>query len=292
MKGNKKVLILLAIGLLATSFPAILVRLADANALTISFYRNFLASLFILPIALLNLNKVNHHKNLTKKIVIASFFLAFHFYAWNASLKLTTVASSLVIVATQPIWSAIMGIVFLKEKVSLKGFISIFLALSGIFAIAILDLDKGSESILGDLLALCAAIFASAYLITGRSVKDVVPLSFWLFSIYFLSSLMLLFVSFLSGTQLFGFSKQTYLMLFLMALIPSFLGHSLLNYAVRYIEAYKVQLGLLLEPFVSTILAYIIFMEKPSFLFYPAATVSFLGVILGISESYGKKAQP
>lgn len=292
MIGNKKVLIFLAIGLLATSFPAILVRLADANALTISFYRNFLASLLILPIALFNLKKINHNRTLIKKIITASFFLAFHFYTWNASLKLTTVASSLVIVATQPIWSALMGIVFLKEKVSLKGFVSIFLALSGIFAIAIIDLDKGGENLFGDLLALCASIFASAYFITGRSVKDVVPLPFWLFSIYFLSSLMLLFVSFLSGTRLFGFSNQTYLMLFLMALIPSFLGHSLLNYAVRYIEAFKVQLGLLLEPFVSTILAYIIFMEKPSFLFYPAAIVSFFGVILGIWEGYGRKAQP
>ncbi|MCX7830716.1 MAG: DMT family transporter, partial [Acidobacteria bacterium] len=153
-----------------------------------------------------------------------------------------------------------------------------------------LDLGKGNESLFGDFLALLAAIFASSYLITGRSVRDKIPLSLWLFSIYFLSSAMLLAVCIIGGVKLHGFSQITYLMFFLMALIPSFVGHSLLNYAVRFIEAYKVQLGLLLEPMVSTFLAFIFFAEKPNLLFYPAAFVSLLGVVLGISESYSKKA--
>ncbi|NMB99477.1 MAG: DMT family transporter [Thermoanaerobaculaceae bacterium] len=292
MEQRKKVLVLLVIGLIATSFPAIFVRLADANALTISFYRNFLASLFILPLALFHFKKLGDYSALSPRIILASLFLAFHFYCWNASLKLTTVASSLVIVATQPIWSALLGVVFLKEKISLRGFLSVFIAVSGVCAIAFLDIGKGSENLLGDLLALIAAVLASSYLITGRSVKDKIPLPLWLFSLYFLSSLILLFVCLISGVKLHNFSQTTYLMFFLMALIPSFIGHSLLNYAVRFIEAYKVQLWLLLEPIVSTFLAFLIFSEKPNLLFYPAAFVSLLGVILGISENYGKKAQP
>jgi len=291
-ESRRKIITLLFIGLVATSFPAIFVRLAEANALAISFYRNILASLFILPIVAVSLKKLSSYYGLIPKIVIASFFLAFHFYSWNASLKLTTVASSLVIVATQPIWSALLGALFLKEKISLRGLLSVLIALCGVCAIAFLDIGKGSENLLGDFLALVAAVFASAYLITGRSVRDKIPLPVWLFSLYFFSSMILLVICLLGGVPLYGFSKTTYLMFFLMALIPSFIGHSLLNYAVRFIEAYKVQLGLLLEPIVSTFLAFLIFSEKPHIFFYPAAVVSLFGVILGITENYGRKAKP
>lgn len=289
---RRKVIPLLLIGLVAASFPAILVKMADAGALAISFYRNFLASLFILPIAFVHFRKLGEYRAVFLKILIASFFLAFHFYSWNASLKMTTVASSLVIVATQPIWSALLGVIFLKERVTLYGFLAIFLALSGIVAIALLDFGKGRESALGDFLAFLAAIFASAYLVTGRSVRSKIPLSLWLFFLYFISSMILLGFCLILDEKLKGFTPKTYLMLFLMALIPSFVGHSLLNYAVRFISAYKVQLGLLLEPFVSTFLAFLIFLEKPPLIFYPAAFVSLCGVVLGITENYGRKDQP
>lgn len=292
MEQRRKVLIFLIIGLVATSFPAILVKMADAGALAISFYRNFLASLFIFPIAVVHFRKFMEYKLVFLKIFIASFFLAFHFYSWNASLQMTTVASSLVIVATQPIWSAQLGVIFLREKVSLRGYFAIFLALTGIVFIAIFDLGKGKESIFGDLLALLAAICASAYFITGRSVRDRIPLSLWLFSLYFISSIILLGGCFITSEKLTGFTTKTYFMFFLMALIPSFIGHSLLNYTVRFIEAYKIQLGLLLEPFVSTLLAFFIFLERPPILFYPAAMVSLSGVILGITEIHSKTAQP
>ena len=288
---RSKVFLLLTVGLFATSFPAILVRLADADAVAIAFYRNFLASIFVLPIVLFNLRKAKGILKLLPQMFLTSFFLSFHFITWNASLKLTTVSSSLVIVATQPIWSAILGMIFLKEKLSLRGFVSILIALCGIAGIGFLDAGKGSGHLLGDILALLAAILVSCYLITGRSVKDRIPLSIWLFSIYFTSSMMILIVGLISGTEMRGFSQKTYLMFFLMALIPSFVGHSLLNYCVRHLEAYKVQLGILLEPIVSSILAYFIFIEKPETLFYPFATISIIGVIYGITEqSKGKNA--
>lgn len=285
MRKGKNVLPFLSIGLLATSFPAILVRLADAGFVAISFYRNFLASIFIFPIALYNLKHFTNRKGIILKMFLTAFFLALHFLSWNASVKFTSVASSLVIVATQPIWSAILGVIFLKEKISFRGFLAIFISLLGIVGIAVIDYGGLSNTILGDIFALFAAIFASLYLVMGRSVRDKIPLSVWLFNIYFISSMIILFTAIGFRVKMGGFSLKTYLMFFLMALIPSFIGHTLLNYSVRYIEAYKVQLGIILEPIVSSILAYFVFFEKPSLFFYPFALLSFIGVILGISEN-------
>lgn len=289
MKERKKVIYFLFIGLLATSFPAIFVRFTEASPLSISFYRNFLASLFMFPFALKHLLRSRVYKALFQDVLLASFFLALHFYSWNTSLKFTSVASSLFIVATQPVWSAIFGFLILKEKVSLRGVIAILLALSGIFFITILDFNKKGDNIYGDLLALIAAIFASLYLITGRRVRHKIPLALWLFFLYFFSSMILLIISILIKEELKGFPLKTYIMFFLMALIPSFIGHSILNYAVRFIEAYKVQLGLLLEPFISTYLAFIFFEEIPPFLFYPAAFLSICGVLMGIFEIKERK---
>jgi drug/metabolite transporter (DMT)-like permease len=288
--SSRKVLLWLCVGLLATSFPAILVRFADAPALAIAFYRNLFAAVIILPFIFVQKGGLRNYSGLMPKVVLTSFFLALHFFTWNASLKMTSVASSLVICSTQPIWSALLGRIFLKEKVTLRGWISIGIALSGIAAIAFTDLGKSRENLLGDLLALLAAIFASLYLILGRSVKDRIPLSSWLFAVYFGSCAFLFIGTVSTSTAIAGFSGRTWLMFLLMALVPSAIGHSLLNYAVRHIEAYKVQLGLLLEPLVSSILAFVVFMEKPSAVFYPGALLALIGVVLGISEKDHKEA--
>jgi drug/metabolite transporter (DMT)-like permease len=290
--ASKKVLFWLCMGLLATSFPAILVRFADASALTISFYRNIMAAALVFPLVFVQKSSFKEFYYLAPMVFMTSCFLALHFWSWNASLKLTTVASSLVIVATQPIWSAILGRIFLNEKVSSRGWLSIFIALSGIAAIAWTDLAGSGGSILGDLMALFAAIFASLYLVMGRSVRNKIPLAYWLFTVYFCSAAILFVISLISSSPLGGFSSCTWLMFFMMALIPSAVGHSLINYSVRHIEAYKVQLGILLEPFVSSILAFIIFMEKPTALFYPGAILALAGVILGVSEKDHKEAEP
>lgn len=285
MAGTRnKVIFWLCVGLMAASFPAILVRLADAPAISISFYRNLFAAGLIFPLVFTQKGNFHNLSGLSPKLILTSLFLSLHFWSWNGSLKLTSVASSLVIVATQPIWSAILGKFFLKEHVSLRGWTSIFIALSGVCAIAFVDIGKSKENLLGDILALLASIFASLYLIMGRSVKDKIPLSHWLFSVYFGSAIFLFVFSVGSSAELRGFSEKTWLMFFLMALIPSFIGHSLLNFAVRHIEAYKVQLGLLLEPFVSSLLAFVIFLEKPPLLFYPGAILALFGVVLGLSE--------
>lgn len=289
MDGSKKVIYLLFLGLLATSFPAILVRFADAPAITISFYRNIIAAGLIFPLIFLHRAKISDFRHMALPVLMTSCFLGLHFWTWNASLKMTTVASSLVIVATQPIWSAILGRVFLKEKVSKRGWLSIFIALSGIAAIAMTDIGTSAGSLRGDLLALAAAIFASLYLVMGRSVRDKIPILYWLFTVYFCASLILFIPLSASKAPMSGFSSKTWLMFFLMGLIPSAVGHSLLNYSVRFIEAYKTQLGLLLEPLVSSLLAFVIFMEKPPAAFYPGAALALAGVILGVSERGGAK---
>ncbi|HQO20271.1 MAG TPA: DMT family transporter [Acidobacteriota bacterium] len=284
MDGSKKVIYLLFLGLLATSFPAILVRFADAPAITISFYRNIIAAGLIFPLIFLHKTKISDFRHMAIPVLTTSCFLALHFWTWNASLKMTSVASSLVIVATQPVWSAILGRMFLKENVSKRGWLSIFIALSGIAAIAMTDIGASAGSIRGDLLALAAAIFASLYLVMGRSVRDKIPILYWLFTVYFCASLILFIPLAISKAPMGGFTTTTWLMFFLMGLIPSAVGHSLLNYSVRFIEAYKAQLGLLLEPLVSSILAFAIFMEKPPAAFYPGALLALFGVVLGISE--------
>jgi len=290
MAGRKKIIYLMALGLLATSFPAILVRLADAPALSIALYRNIFAALLIFPLIFTQRTKISDFTHMAMPVVLTAFFLSLHFWSWNWSLKTTSVASSLVICSTQPVWSALLGRVFLKERVSGRGWLSIVIALAGIAAIAFADAGSSPDSLKGDLAALSAAIFASLYLIMGRSVRERIPIVFWLFSVYSCAALLLLLMVAASGGPLAGFSPKTWLLFFLMGLIPSAVGHSLLNYCVRFIEAYKVQLGLLMEPLVSSLLAFAIFMEKPPAAFYPGALLALFGVVLGITEKSYREA--
>ncbi len=256
-----RIYLLLPIGIIAISTASIFIKLCDAPSLVIAAYRLTLASLFLAPFAC--------HKRIWQKrngsqwrwLTLSGIFLALHFTFWIASLKLTSVASSVVIVSTNPLFVGLGAWLFLKESLGWNLMVGIGLSFLGSGLISFGDVALSKEALMGDGLALLGAITASGYLLVGRMMRKGQDLLSYIFPVYSAGAMVLIIFSLAFQKSFFGYSSSTYLYLFLLALIPQLIGHTTFNWALKYITAPMVAIAILGEPVGSTILAFFILEE-------------------------------
>lgn len=245
------------------SFGSILVRLTPAPAPTIAAHRLVLATLLLAPLAWRGRTELKGLAREDLALSLASgFFLALHFLTWISSLQYTSVASSVVLVSTSPIFVGLGSHFLLKERLGLPLVLGIALSLAGGVLIGYSDFRFDRAELVGDLLALGGALFASGYLLVGRRVRRHVGLFNYIFIIYGLAGAILVAAALAAGQPLFGYPGRVYLFLFLLALGPQLLGHSGLNWALRYISAATVAVATLGEPVGAAVLAYLILGES------------------------------
>jgi len=168
---EKRAYFVLALAILAVSTAAILVRLSDAPALIVAAYRMLFASIFLLPISIRALSKANLDRGIIGLAVLAGFFLAIHFATWISSLYFTSVAASVTIVATTPLWVTLFNWLFFGKAPSFMVLLGVLVAIAGGALIGFGDFGFGTAPLLGDLLALVGAISAAAYLLLGRVIQ-------------------------------------------------------------------------------------------------------------------------
>ena len=252
---------LLPIGIIAVSTASIFIKLCDAPALIIATYRMTLASLILLPFASYRTVWKEWNKNEIGWLILSGILLAFHFAFWIASLKYTSVASSVVLVTTNPIFVGIGAFFFFKEPIRLNLILGIILSVLGSGLISFGDVTISGETLIGDGLALLGAIAASGYLLIGRKMRKVQDLLSYISPVYSMAGLVLIGLSLAFQKPFFGYSSSTYLFLFLLALIPQLIGHTTFNWALKYLPASMVAITILGEPIGSTILAYFILSE-------------------------------
>jgi drug/metabolite transporter (DMT)-like permease len=254
-------LFLIPIGVLAASTAAIFIKLCDAPALIIATYRMVFASLLLLPYALYKKTGRTWGRKEIGWLILSGFFLSLHFTFWIGSLKYTSVASSVVLVTTYPIFVGIGSRLFLKERMGLFLIFGIMLSILGSGLISYGDMAISREALMGDGLALLGAITASGYFLVGRKMRKSQDLLSYIFPVYSTAGFLLVIFSLLSQKNFIGYSWTTYLFLFLLALIPQLIGHTTINWALKYLPASMVAITYLGEPVGSTILAYFILNE-------------------------------
>jgi drug/metabolite transporter (DMT)-like permease len=256
----------LFIGVLSVSFAAIFIRLADAPPLVIAAYRLTIASLILIPIASIksrqSLKKLSSHEIFL--ILLSSVFVALHFGLWITSLSYTSIASSVVLVTAHPAFVAVISYFLWGERLDKLTVGGIIVAFLGVIFINYSGFTFGSQVILGDLLALIAGFAMGGYLIIGRQLRARIDILSYLSILYTCSAVILLVATVAFGYSFFGYSKTTYIMLVLLALVPQLIGHSSLNLAVRLIPATFVSVAILGEPVGATLLGHLILSETPS----------------------------
>jgi drug/metabolite transporter (DMT)-like permease len=277
----------LAAGVLAVSFAAILIRLADAPPLAIAAWRLLLAGAVAAAFAALTrraeIGRLPPRAFLA--LGAAGLALGLHFATWIASLRLTSVASSVALVTTQPVFVAVLSRVALGERTNLRTATGIALALSGSAIMAGGDIALGPRAVEGDALALLGAVAAALYFVVGRSVRRELSLGAYVGVVYPAAALELTLLALATRSPLSGFGGRTWLALGLLALVPQLLGHSLLNWSLRWLSGTSVAVAILAEPVVSTALAIPVLGERPRLHQLVGGGILLVGVALAALET-------
>jgi drug/metabolite transporter (DMT)-like permease len=256
----------LATGIVAVSFASIFIRLAEAPSLVIAACRLTIASLILAPAALIR-GKEELRALTRGDLQLALFsglFLGLHFATWISSLEYTSVASSVVFVSTSPLFVGLASHFLLKERVSRQMFVGIAISVLGGMIIGYGDFGLGVRELLGDLLAIAGAVAVSGYWLVGRRLRRQLSLLSYIFLVYATAAAFMIVLCLATGRSFSGYPRQTYLMFFLLAIVPQIIGHSSFNWALKYLPATFVVVSTLGEPVGSTILAHFILHEVPT----------------------------
>lgn len=289
----------LPVGIVAVSTASILIRFAQdyASSLTVAAFRLGLAVLFLAPFVLLrNREELSSLKAREWKYALLSGgFLALHFATWITSLEYTTVASSVVLVCTSPIWVALLAPIFLDERISRVVLIGIGMAFLGGSMVGLSDSCYWSvggiscppwaefvrgEALLGDVLALVGAVCGASYLMVGRHLRAKMSLLPYIFVVYGVAAVGLIAAMLLIDGVPGVFPARVYGWFVVLAILPQIVGHSILNWALRYLSSAYVSLTLLGEPVGSTLLAYIFLGESPGVLKVIGAILILTGILI------------
>lgn len=260
-EGSKSIGLPLTISIIAISFSAIFVKWSDAPASILSMYRMWFASILMVPIVWKNRHEF---RNIVKKdwffLFFSGFFLALHFVLWFGSLKLTTVASSTIILALQPIVSLVGGFFLFKERTTLSALMTMGIAIVGAMMIGWGDFGLSGDAIMGDLLSFFSVISVVGYLFIGQTI--VKKVSHWLYSfcVFFSAAIILTIYNLSTGVELFAYPGKEWGIFLLLASVPT-VSHVINNWLLNYVNATTISISILGEPVGSTILAMLLLHE-------------------------------
>jgi drug/metabolite transporter (DMT)-like permease len=265
----------------STSAP--LVRAADAPSLAIAFWRNALA-VPLLGLWLLARRadraawraRTAHERRLSR---ISGVLLAAHFATWIPSLSFTSVASSVALVANQPVWAALIAR-RRGEHVRRATWWGIGLALSGVLLLSGVDFSISGRALVGDLLALVGGMLAAAYVTVGADVRRSVPTVSYALACYTTAGLVLLALCFVGQQDLAGYDGSTWLAIGGLVLGAQLLGHTIVNRVLRTISPTIVSVAILFEILGASLLAWVFFDETPPIGAWPAAVLIAAGVVV------------
>jgi drug/metabolite transporter (DMT)-like permease len=263
-------LVLLAVAVAAVSTSAPLIREAAAPSLLLACWRTGLATATLAPFAR---HRPTPHER--TRIALAGAFLAAHFATWISSLSSTSVSSSVALVATQPVWAALMD----RRHVDRRTWLGIAVAIAGALAITGVDLTISARALGGDVLALAGGVLAAAYVHVGADVRRTVPNSTYATGCYGTAAALLLVAGLVSGTPMLPHGATWWWIVAITA-GPQLLGHTLINAVLQRLGAVLVSVSILFEILGASLLAWWWFAETPPGGTYPAAVLLVAGLLL------------
>jgi drug/metabolite transporter (DMT)-like permease len=263
MTVPKQVWAFLAIGLLAASQSGNIIRIGDAHPAAIGAWRLLLATAILAPLAGRDLRLLLRLGGREiALLLLAGLALAAHFLAWIAAVQLTTVANAAVFFSVNPVITATAGFLIFGERASVRLAISIAVGLCGVAALGWNDLALTPENLRGDGAALLCSVLFTAYFLIGKRLRRTLPTAAYVSAIYAVASACCFAALVVLDEPLVDYDGRTWLCFGLMALVPTVIGHTSFNNALRHIDAGRISAYTLSEPLLAGLVAYLAWGEE------------------------------
>ncbi len=281
--------LVLGLALLGISFAGPLVKLSGSEPLAIAAWRLFF-SLIVVGGFLAASGEWREWTRTSRAdmgmSVLAGVLLALHFWAWNASIQLTTIAASVTLVSLQPAFVVGISALFLREFPSRTQVTGILIALAGAMVIALPSV-LGNDAVArdastGNLLAVSAAVTAAAYYTIGRRIRASMGIWAYVGIVYFSCFAVVVAIAIARATPLYPMPPRELAIFAGLAIGPMLLGHTGMNWALKYMPAYVVNLLVLGEPIGATLIGALLpgIAQIPSALTIVGGIIVLGGVIL------------
>ncbi len=256
-------LALLVTGIIAISFSSIFIRWSHAPSSVMAMYRLFFTAVLMGPFVWKSKPDL---KALSSSdwglMAVSGLFLALHFLFWMESLAFTSVASSTIILALEPILILAGAYWLFKERTTRKAVLGLAVAILGAALIGWGDIGISGRALTGDLLSLAGTAAVALHLLVGQRLASRVPSLFYSFFIFLVAGTAFLIYNLARGTALSGYPAREWGIFLLLAVVPTVFGHVLFNWLLQYVNAVTVSMSVLGEPVGATILAYLLLDEK------------------------------
>jgi len=272
-----KVLVLAVVGVLSVSSASIIVRLVDAPTLAIVFWRLTFSVLFLSLISLRGISFKCVRGVGIRYVLVSGLALGVHFISWVESLRYVSIAVSVTLVSTYPVFTAVESYFIFGERLRFNQYLGVFLCVLGIL---IMSLVSGFDvySSYGVLLALVGSVSASIYFLIGRYVRRFCSLIEYVLPTYSTSALTTFLIATSLGVDLIYYPLSSWLFFMLLALGPMVGGHTVFNYLLRFMSAVTVSTLVALEPVGATLLGVLVLNELPC----PTVVLGMLITVLGV----------
>jgi drug/metabolite transporter (DMT)-like permease len=276
------------IGIVAISFSAIFIKWSAAPASIQGMYRLLFTSLLMLPFARPYSGAV---VALRKKdwlmLVLSGAMLALHFLLWMGSLKYTSVASSTMIMALEPVFIMLGVYVLYKEKTAMSAILGLSIAIGGVVFIGWGDIGISADNLKGDLLSVGGTVAVAVHMLIGQ--KLVVRMPSYLYSLIVFISAAGVFAIYnlFMGISFFNYPANEWGIFILLAVVPTVFGHILFNWLLQYVSATTVSMNILGEPVGASILAFLLLGEQLTALQWAGGLLVMFG--LGVYLFAGRK---
>ena len=272
------------------SSSILVAELERVPAIVIAFYRMAMATALLMPAALAF--KRRELMSFTRRdlalLGLGGVCLAIHFGAWITSLKYIPIATSVVLVNSHPLFVVIASYFFLGEKPGARSLVGTLMGLVGMLvisrdALATTQQSESSNALLGDVLAMVGALAVVGYFIVGRKARARMSLLGYATPLYAVCSVFLLLWALIARSPFAPYSRVEWTYFVLLAVVPTILGHTVFNWALRHVRPSAISLAFLGEPVVAGLLAYLIFGQRPPLATFVGGALILAGIYLTLS---------
>ncbi|MHA2081381.1 MAG: DMT family transporter [Candidatus Thorarchaeota archaeon] len=282
--SKTQIIPLLFLSVSMVSSASILILFSTSHPFVIVFWRVLYGAIFMASIGAVRgdlsvLKKPVVRENLHWLVAIG-ITLSLHFCTWFQSLFMTTVAASVVLVNSSPIFTAILSTLFLGEALRRRSWAGILLASVGAVFLAWGDFGgSGVIALSGDILALTGAVFLALYFVGGRRIAKEMPITVYTTVVYLFAAITTLTICIPFNLNVLVFEPVEVAIFIALAIFPTVLGHSVNNYLLTKVPAYVVSSAVLGEPIGAALLAALIFAQIPE----PTTIIGFCVILIGIA---------
>lgn len=274
-------IILLIVGGLAASTAVIMINMSAMHPALLASYRLLVAAAFLSPVYVRHVrrHREKYEARHLKASLLPGIVLGLHFISWIIGARMTTAANATLIVNMMPVAMPFLLYLMIKERITRQELLGTGLAMVGVLALSIGDFNITPEYFWGDVVCFLSMLCFTYYLALGRKNRTMPSMWLYLVPLYFAAGLFCFLVALALTNPIQAYPAREIGLVLGLGIIPTIVGHSLLNYAMKHIRGQVVSIvNILVQSLGASVIAYFLFGEVPSLTFAIAGLFMLGGV--------------